>query len=143
MSSDNVEKKSVRDALGKALVELGKKNKNIVALSADLDGSVRTNWFKDEFQERHFEVGISEQNMMGVASGLAACGKIPFAGSFAVFNPGRNLDQVRASVCYSNMNVKIIGAHAGITVGQDGATHQALEDISIMRTLPKLLKTYL
>jgi transketolase len=131
-------KKSVRDAFGKALVELGKQNKNIVAFSADLAGSVRTNWFAKEFPDRHFEVGISEQNMMGVASGLAACGKIPFVGSFAVFNPGRNLDQLRASVCYSNMNVKIIGAHAGITVGEDGATHQALEDIAITRSLPNL-----
>ncbi len=133
-----METKSVRDAFGKALLELGEKNKEVVALAADLGGSVRTNWFAEKFPERHFEVGISEQNMMGVASGLAACGKIPFAGSFAVFNPGRNLDQLRTSVCYSNMNVKIIGAHAGITVGEDGATHQALEDIAITRTLPNM-----
>ena len=130
--------RSVRDGFGKALVELGKKNKNIVAFSADLAGSVRTNWFAAEFPDRHFEVGIAEQNMAGIASGLAACGKIPFIGSFAVFNPGRNLDQIRSSIAYSNMNVKIIGAHAGITVGQDGATHQALEDISITRALPNM-----
>ena len=130
--------RSVRDGFGKALVELGKKNKNILAFSADLAGSVRTNWFAAEFPDRHFEVGIAEQNMAGIASGLAACGKIPFIGSFAVFNPGRNLDQIRSSIAYSNMNVKIIGAHAGITVGQDGATHQALEDISITRALPNM-----
>ncbi len=133
-----MDNKSVRDGFGKALVELGKKNKDIVAFSADLAGSVRTNWFAKEFPDRHFEVGVAEQNMMGIASGLAANGKIPFVGSFAVFNPGRNLDQIRASVCYSNMNVKIIGAHAGITVGQDGATHQAMEDIAITRSLPNM-----
>lgn len=133
-----METRSVRDAFGKALVELGKKNKDVVALSADLAGSVRTNWFAEEFPERHFEVGIAEQNMMGIASGLAACGKIPFVASFAAFNPGRNWDQLRVSVCYSNMNVKVIGGHAGISIGEDGATHQALEDIAITRVLPNM-----
>jgi transketolase len=134
-----MDKRSIRDGFGKALLELGEKNKNVVALSADLAGSVRTNWFAEEFPERHFELGIAEQNMMGVASGLAACGKIPFAASFAAFNPGRNWDQLRVSVCYSNMNVKIIGGHAGISIGEDGATHQALEDIAITRCLPNLV----
>ncbi len=137
--ADNKGLISVRDGLGKALVDLGRINKNIVVLSADLAGSVRTSWFAKEFPERHFEVGIAEQNMMGIASGLAACNKIVFVGSFAAFNPGRNWDQLRVSVCYSNMNVKIIGAHAGITVGKDGATHQALEDIAITRALPNMV----
>lgn len=131
-------KRSIRDAFGKALEELGEINKNVVALSADLAGSVKTSEFAKKFPERHFEVGISEQNMMGIASGLAACGKIPFIASFAAFNPGRNWDQLRVSVCYSNMNVKVIGGHAGISIGEDGATHQALEDIAITRVLPNM-----
>jgi len=132
-----MDKKSLRDGFGKALLELGQ-NKDVVVLSADLAGSTKTSMFAKEYPQRHFELGISEQNMMGVASGLAACGKIAFSTSFAVFNPGRNLDQLRTSVCYSNLNVKVIGAHAGISIGEDGATHQATEDIAITRSLPNM-----
>ncbi len=127
-----------RDGFGKALVKLGKINPDIVVLSADLEESTRTKWFKEKYPERFIEVGVAEQNMLGIATGLALEGKIPFAASFAVFSPGRNWDQLRISVCYSNANVKIFGGHAGLTVGKDGATHQALEDIAITRALPNL-----
>lgn len=127
-----------RDGYGKGLVKLGKKNKNVVVLCCDLTDSTRTGWFKKEFPDRFIEIGVAEQNMMGIAAGLAKEGKIPFISSYAVFNPGRNWDQLRISVCYSEMNVKIQGAHAGISVGPDGATHQALEDIAITRVIPNL-----
>ncbi|MDQ6985072.1 MAG: transketolase family protein [Candidatus Dojkabacteria bacterium] len=133
-----VELKSTRDGFGEALVEAAKINKEIVALSADLTESVRLNHFKEHFPERFVEVGVAEQNMMGIAAGMAIAGKIPVVGSYAVFNPGRNWDQLRVSVCYSNLNVKVIGGHAGLSVGPDGATHQALEDIAITRVLPNL-----
>ena len=129
-------KKSVREAFGKELVELARKNSNIVALDADLSCSTQTKLFAKEFPERFFNVGIAEQNMIATAAGLALEGKIPFAATFAVFATGRTYDQIRASVCYQNANVKIIGTHGGITVGEDGATHQALEDVSLMRGLP-------
>ncbi len=132
----NVEKVPSRDGLGKGLAEIGARNPNVVALCCDLVESTRVNWFSEKFPDRYFEIGVSEQNMAGVAAGLAAEGKIPFIASYAVFSPGRNWDQVRVSICYSENNVKIIGAHAGVSVGPDGATHQALEDIAIMRCLP-------
>ena len=132
------EKKALRDGFGEGLMELGKENENVVALCADLTDSDRMADFRDTWPDRFVECGIQEQNMMGVASGMALVGKIPFVGSFAVFSPGRNWDQLRVSVCYSERNVKIYGGHAGITVGEDGATHQALEDIAITRVLPNM-----
>ncbi|HCC23027.1 TPA: transketolase [Candidatus Falkowbacteria bacterium] len=127
-----------RNGYGAALVELGRKNKNIVVLTGDLAESTRAQMFQAKYPERFFDVGVAEQNMMGVAAGLALTGKIPFVSSYAVFSPGRNWDQLRVSVCYSRANVKIIGAHTGLSVGPDGATHQALEDIAITRCLPNL-----
>ncbi len=128
-----------RDGYGKGLVALGEKNENIVALCCDLSDSTRMGWFEEKFPERFIEVGVAEQNMMGIAAGLSDEGKIPFVSSYAVFSPGRNWDQLRISVCYSQANVKIEGAHAGISVGPDGATHQALEDIAITRCIPNLV----
>jgi len=127
-----------RDGYGKALVELGEKNPNVIVLSGDLTESTRSQWFAEKFPDRFIEVGVAEQNMMGIAAGLALSGKIPFVSSYATFNPGRNWDQLRVSVAYSEANVKVAGAHAGISVGPDGATHQALEDIAITRVLPGL-----
>ncbi len=134
----SLEKKPIRDGYGDCLVELGRENKDIVALSADLTESTRTHHFALELPNRFFQVGIAEQNMMGIGAGLALNGKIPFVASYAVFSPGRNWDQFRVSVCYSKANVKVIGGHAGLSVGPDGATHQALEDIAITRVLPNL-----
>ncbi|MBI4845365.1 MAG: transketolase family protein [Candidatus Omnitrophica bacterium] len=127
-----------RDVYGKTLVELGKQDENIVVLDADLSGSTRTVLFAREFPERFFNFGIAEQNMMATAAGLASCGKKVFASTFAMFATGRAWDQVRNSICYSDMNVKIVATHAGITVGPDGATHQALEDIALMRVIPNM-----
>jgi transketolase len=127
-----------RDVYGRTLVELGKENKDIVVLDADLSGSTRTAFFASEFPERFFNFGVAEQNMMGAAAGLASCGKTVFASTFAMFATGRAWDQVRNSICYSKLNVKIVATHAGITVGPDGATHQALEDIAIMRVIPNM-----
>lgn len=129
----------VRDGFGEGLVEAGKKDKNIVVLTADLAESTRVNLFAKEFPDRFIEVGVAEQNLITVASGLAAAGKIPFAASYAVFSPGRNWEQIRTTVCYNNQPVKIIGSHAGVSVGPDGATHQALEDIALMRVLPNMV----
>jgi transketolase len=127
---------ATRDAYGKTLVELGKKNKDIVVLDADLSGSTRTGWFAKEYPDRFFNAGIAEQNMIGMAAGMAVGGKIPFVSTFAVFATGRCWEQIRNSIAYPCLNVKIAASHAGITVGEDGATHQALEDISIMRSIP-------
>ncbi|MCM8814214.1 MAG: transketolase family protein [Candidatus Omnitrophica bacterium] len=127
-----------REVYGKTLVELGRENKNIVVLDADLSGSTRTALFAREFPERFFNFGVAEQNMMAAAAGLASCGKIVFASTFAMFATGRAWDQVRNCICYSNMDVKIVATHAGITVGPDGATHQALEDIALMRVIPNM-----
>jgi len=127
-----------RDGFGLGLVALGKKNKNIVSLCCDLTDSTRAAWFKKEFPDRFIEVGVAEQNMAGIAAGLSFSGKIPFISSYAAFNPGRNWDQIRVSLCYSEANVKIEGAHAGISVGPDGATHQALEDVASLRPLPNM-----
>lgn len=134
----DIEQIPVRDGYGQALVELGEKNPNVVVLTGDLSESTRSHWFAEKFPQRFIEVGVAEQNMMGIAAGLALSGKIPFVSSYATFNPGRNWDQLRVSVCYSGANVKVAGAHAGISVGPDGATHQALEDIAITRVLPGL-----
>jgi Transketolase, pyrimidine binding domain./Transketolase, C-terminal domain. len=133
-----LDKIATRDAYGKTLLELGSQNNNIVVLDADLSKSTKTNEFAKAYPERFFDMGISEQDMIGTAAGLATCGKIPFASSFAVFATGRAYDQIRDSICYPNLNVKIAATHAGLTVGEDGATHQALEDISLMRSLPNM-----
>ena len=135
---DRTKKRSTREAFGKALVDLGRVNNKIVALDADLSASTQTKMFAKEFPDRFFDIGIAEQNLIDTAAGLAASGKIPFAATFAVFASGRTYDQVRNTVCYSNFNVKIIGTHGGVTVGEDGATHQALEDISLMSNLPHM-----
>ena len=129
---------ATRQSFGEALKELGDKNENVVVLDADLSGATKTNIFAKAFPERFFDMGIAEQDMITTASGLASCGKIPYASSFAVFATGRSYDQIRSSICYPNANVKICGTHAGITVGEDGATHQMLEDISLMRGLPNM-----
>jgi len=135
---DKLEQKPTRDGYGHGLVELGKKNKNIVVLGADLTSSTRSDWFRDEFPDRFIQCGIAEQNMICLAVGLALSGKIPFASTYSVFCPGRNWDQIRVSVAYNKANVKFTGAHAGISVGPDGATHQGLEDIAITRCLPNM-----
>ena len=133
------ENKSIRGAFGEELAELGKTNPDIVALDADLSGSTKTSIFAKAFPERFFDVGIAEQDLITTALGLSLTGKIPFAATFAVFATGRTYDQIRNSICYQKANVKIIGAHGGITVGEDGASHQALEDISLMRNLPNMI----
>lgn len=139
MLSINFEsKKSIRGAFGEELAALGETNPNIVALDADLSGSTQTSLFAKKFPDRFFDVGIAEQNLMTTALGLSLEGKIPFAATFAVFATGRAYDQIRNSVCYQKGNVKIIGAHGGLTVGEDGASHQALEDVSLMRGLPNM-----
>ncbi len=131
-------KLGMRDGFSEALVELGEKDPRVVVLTADLKESTRVEEFAKRWPERFIECGVAEQNMMGIAAGLAAAEKIPFVTSYAVFSPGRNWDQLRVSVCYSNLPVKIIGCHAGLSVGPDGATHQALEDIAMTRALPNL-----
>jgi transketolase len=129
--------KSTRDGFGEAILEIAKENEQIVVLSADLSESLRLKKFKKELPHRFIECGVAEQNMMGVAAGLALAGKIPVVTSFAVFNPGRNLDQLRLAA-YSNLNIKVIGGHAGILTGEDGATHQALEDLAITTSIPNI-----
>ena len=131
-------KKPTRQSYGEALAELGRENKDVVVLDADLAGATKTNIFAKEFPERFFDMGIAEQDMMATAAGFATCNKIPFASTFAVFATGRVYDQIRNSICYPNLNVKICATHAGITVGEDGATHQMLEDINLMRGLPNM-----
>lgn len=129
---------AIRDGFGQGLLEAGRKNERIVALTADLAESTRVEAFAQAFPNRFFDVGVAEQNLAGVAAGLSLGGQIPFLASYAAFSPGRNWDQIRVSICYSQLNVKIVGAHAGLTVGADGATHQALEDIALMRVLPNM-----
>lgn len=133
------EKIATRESYGKTLVELGKEFSEIVVLDADLCESTKTVYFKNEFPDRFYDCGIAEQNMVSVAAGLATCGKIPFCSSFAMFASGRAFDQIRNSVAYPKLNVKICATHAGITVGEDGATHQCLEDMGIMRTIPNMV----
>lgn len=130
------EKKDTRSGFGDGLLEVGKKNPNVVALCADLTGSLKMNAFQDAFPERFFQAGIAEANMMGVAAGMTIGGKIPFTGTFANFSTGRVYDQIRQSIAYSGKNVKICASHAGLTLGEDGATHQILEDIGLMKMLP-------
>ncbi|MGL4868216.1 MAG: transketolase family protein [Cetobacterium sp.] len=132
-------KKSTRQAYGEALVELGRKNKNIVVLDADLTKSTKTNLFQEEFPERHINVGIAEADLIGTAAGLATCGKIPFASTFAMFAAGRAFEQIRNTVAYPKLNVKIAPTHAGISVGEDGGSHQSIEDISLMRSIPGMV----
>ena len=138
MIIDKKNRKSIRSVFGKTLAELGRTNENIVVLDADLSCSTQTQIFAKEFPERFFNCGIAEQDMIATAAGLASVGKIPFAASFAMFATGRTYDQIRNSVCYPEFNVKIIGTHGGVTVGEDGASHQALEDISLMRGIPNM-----
>lgn len=131
-------KVATRQSYGEALKDLGYKNENVVVLDADLASATKTGIFAKEFPNRFFDMGIAEQNMIGTAAGLATCGKIPYASTFAVFAAGRAYDQIRNGICYPKLNVKICATHAGITVGEDGATHQMIEDISMMRTLPNM-----
>jgi transketolase len=135
----DVKKMATREGYGKALVELGKKNEKVVVLDADLAAATKTGVFKKEFPERHIDCGIAEGNMMGIAAGLAASGKIPFASSFAMFAAGRAFEQVRNSIGYPHLNVKIGASHAGISVGEDGPTHQCNEDIALMRSIPGMM----
>ncbi len=133
------EKKDTRSGFGAGLTHLGRTNKNVVALCADLVGSLKMNEFIKENPDRFFQVGIAEANMMGIAAGLTIGGKIPFTGTFANFSTGRVYDQIRQSIAYSNKNVKICASHAGLTLGEDGATHQILEDIGLMKMLPGMV----
>jgi transketolase len=128
-----------RDGFGKALIELGESNPNVWVLTADVSESTRTHWFAEKFPKRFVQIGVAEQNLAGVAAGIAACGKTVFVSAYAVFSPGRNWDQIRVSVCYNDVPVKFHGSHTGLTVGPDGASHQALEDIAIMRVLPNMV----
>ena len=132
----DVKKIATREGYGEALAECGAEYPNLVVLDADLAGATKTSIFKKAFPERHIDCGIAECNMTGIAAGLATCGKIPFISSFAMFATGRNFEQIRNSIAYPNLNVKIGATHAGITVGEDGATHQCNEDIALMRTIP-------
>ena len=136
--TDEIEQKPTRDGYGDGLVILGGENPNVVVLCADLAESTRSLWFKEKFSERVIEIGVAEQNMAAVAAGFGVSGKIPFISSYAVFSPGRNWEQIRTTCAYNNANVKIVGAHAGVSVGPDGATHQAIEDIATMRAMPNM-----
>ncbi|MDD2935006.1 MAG: transketolase C-terminal domain-containing protein [Candidatus Pacebacteria bacterium] len=138
----DVEKVYTRLGYGEGLLEAGMKDKNVVALCADLTHSTFTNLFADKFPERFVQVGVAEQNMASVASGMARMGKIPFISSYAMFSPGRNWEQIRTTICYNNTNVKIVGAHAGVSVGPDGGTHQAIEDIALTRVIPRMTVIY-
>ncbi|MBI5227402.1 transketolase family protein [Candidatus Micrarchaeota archaeon] len=132
-------KKATRDGFGKGLVELTEQNPNIWALSADVSESSRTHWFAEKFPDRFVQVGVAEQNMAGAGAGIAACGKTVFISSFGAFSPGRNFDQIRVCVCYNKVNVKIHGSHTGVSVGPDGASHEILEDLAMMRALPDMI----
>lgn len=135
---NNIKFKPSRDGYGEGLVEAAEKNEDIVAIGADLTASTRVDWFRDKFPDRFLNIGIAEQNQMCIAAGLSLAGKVPFVTNYGVFLSGRAWDQIRTTVCYSDLNVKLGGAHGGISVGPDGATHQALEEISIMRCLPNM-----
>jgi transketolase len=136
--AEAMEKLYARDIYGKTLVALGRKDPKVVVCDADLSGSTRTAFFAREFPDRFFNFGVAEQNMMAAAAGIASCGKIVFASTFAMFASIRALDQVRNTICYNNFNVKIVASHGGITVGEDGASHQALEDINYLRAIPNM-----
>ncbi len=135
----NIEQLPIRNGYGDGLVIAGNENPNVMALCADLTESTKTLAFKNKFPDRFVELGVAEQNMAAIASGMAAMGKIPFIASYAMFSPGRNWEQIRTTICYNNQNVKIAGAHAGISVGPDGGTHQAVEDMAIMRVIPNMV----
>lgn len=139
-SKESSEKKPVatRDAYGEVLLELGRERKNVVVLDADLSGSTKTGKFAKEFPDRFFNLGVSEQDLIGTAGGLSLTGKLPFASTFAVFETGRAWEQIRQTICYSKLNVKLVATHSGITVGEDGASHQAIEDVTLMRVLPNM-----
>ncbi|MDO5557350.1 MAG: transketolase family protein [Clostridia bacterium] len=132
-------KKASRESYGEALALIGEKNKDIVVFDADLSTATKTNLFANKFENRFFDMGIAEQDMISTAAGISTCGKIPFVSTFAMFAAGRAYDQIRNSICYPNLNVKICATHCGVTVGQDGATHQMIEDISLMRTIPNMI----
>lgn len=138
MNIEMVKKEATRDGFGRALLDLGEKNPDVVALCADLTESVRAHWFRDKFPERFVSHGVAEQDMISAAAGLALSGKIPFACTFGAFASGRAWDQVRISAAYMNLNVNIVGTHGGISVGEDGATHQALEEVALMRIIPNM-----
>lgn len=133
--TQEIEQAPTRDGYGRGVVDAGEENANVIVLCADLTESTRSHWFKEKFPERFVEVGVAEQNMASLAAGMALAGKIPFISSYAMFSPGRNWEQIRTTICYNEANVKIAGAHAGVSVGADGATHQAIEDIAIMRPI--------
>lgn len=138
LDMENLKKSALRKIYGQTLINLGQENKDIVVLDADTACSTQTKMFADKFPERFFNIGISEQDAMSTAAGLSVYGKVPFVSMFAIFATGRTYDQIRNSICYPNFNVKIVSTHGGITVGEDGATHQALEDINLMRGLPNM-----
>ncbi len=135
----DVEQVPIRKGFGEGLLAVGEADQNIVGLCADLTESTQMIFFKEKFPERFIEIGVAEQNLAGVASGMAAMGKIPFVSSYAMFSPGRNWEQIRTTICYNNQPVKIVGSHAGVSVGPDGGTHQAIEDIAIMRVIPRMV----
>jgi transketolase len=135
----DIDKEPIRKGFGRGLLEAGKKNENVVAACADLTDSTQMSLFAKEFPDRYIEIGVAEQNLVTVASGMAAMGKIPFVSSYAAFSPGRNWEQIRTTICLNDRPVKIVGSHAGISVGPDGATHQMLEDIALMRVLPNMV----
>jgi transketolase len=137
--NDDVEQVPIRQGFGEGLLQAGTENENIVALCADLTESTKMNLFTDKFPNRFIEIGVAEQNLVTVASGMAAMGKVPFVSSYAMFSPGRNWEQIRTTICYNDRPVKIVGSHAGISVGPDGGTHQAIEDMAIMRVIPNMV----
>ena len=137
--SKELEKEPIRKGFGKGLLAAGKLNENVVAGCADLTDSTQMTLFKNEFPDRFIEIGVAEQNLVTMASGMAAMGKIPFVSSYAAFSPGRNWEQIRTTICLNNQPVKVVGSHAGVSVGPDGATHQMLEDIGLMRVLPNMV----
>ena len=139
LSEDKIEMEPTREGFGRGLVEAGRRNSNVVALCADLTASTKMDMFATEFPERFVQIGVAEQNLVTVASGMAAMGKIPFASSYAAFNPGRNWEQIRTTIALNDQPVKIVGSHAGLITGPDGATHQMLEDIALMRALPNMV----
>ena len=137
--TDKIESVPIRVGFGEGLLEAGKKDKRVVGLCADLTDSTKMNKFAEKFPERFVEIGVAEQNLASVASGMASMGKIPFISSYAMFSPGRNWEQIRTTICYNDQPVKIAGSHAGISVGPDGGTHQAIEDVAITRVIPNMV----